>query len=131
MAWRVTAIRLVFAANVLVEGAAGLYCVYSSQAASRLLFVGMDIPSMVMRLLGAFWLSIALLSAIGISRTVRFSVVLVLQLIYKSIWLIAVALPAVVRSETDLIPTNTSALFFIWVIFLPFVIPWRYLLQSR
>jgi hypothetical protein len=130
MAWRTTAMRIVFGANLLVEGAAGIFSIYEPYKASRFLF-GNAVPTDAMRMLAAFWLSFALLSAIGIARTVRFSVLLVVQLVYKAIWLTAVALPAVVRFETDSLPGAITFLFVVWVVVLPFVIPWRFLVQSR
>lgn len=129
MSARVVAIRIVFGANILAEGAAGIWGLYEPIAASRFLFMGNAVAPMPMRMLAAVWLACALLSAIGLSRAVRFSVLLLVQLVYKGIWLAAVALPAIVRFDLDLLPGAITFFTFTWVLVLPFVIPWRYLLQ--
>jgi hypothetical protein len=131
MGWRVGAIRIVFGANILAEGAAGIYGLYEPLTASRFLFGGNAVPSDAMRMLAAVWLAFAILSGVGIARTVRFSVLLVVQLVYKGIWLAAVALPAALRFELDVLPGALTFFYTTWVVVLPAVIPWRYLLQSR
>ncbi|MCH2197992.1 MAG: hypothetical protein MK081_04370 [Flavobacteriales bacterium] len=75
------------------------------------------------RLVGALWIAIALVSIAGAIRPVTFSTVLVIQLIYKGLWLILVALPAF---NTKYPYPRALAIFFaIWVFVLPFIIPWK------
>ena len=49
--------------------------------------------------------------------------ILLVQLIYKSIWLIVVALPAI-RNQAKF-PEGMAFFFVVWVLVLPFVIPWK------
>ncbi|WP_343765739.1 hypothetical protein [Gangjinia marincola] len=51
------------------------------------------------------------------------SLVLVFQVIYKSSWILAVALPAFIQN--DPYPKGMAVTFLIWIIVLPFVIPWK------
>ncbi|MBC8154142.1 MAG: hypothetical protein H7Z72_14660 [Bacteroidetes bacterium] len=50
------------------------------------------------------------------------SLVLLFQLIYKSTWLLFVALPALLTNQP--FPRGMAVFFVIWVLMLPFVIPW-------
>jgi hypothetical protein len=130
MTARVTALRIVFGANILIEGAAGIWGLYEPIAASQFLF-GSAVSAISMRMLASVWLACAILSIFGLSRAVRFSVVLVVQLVYKGIWVAAVALPAIVRFDIDTLPGAITFFAFTWVAVLPFIIPWRFLIQSR
>jgi len=56
------------------------------------------------------------------------SVVLLFQLIYKASWLPAVALPAMLNGEPY--PAGMARFFVVWVVVLPFVIPWGTLFSN-
>ncbi|MEM8895340.1 MAG: hypothetical protein AAGC88_12230 [Bacteroidota bacterium] len=51
------------------------------------------------------------------------SLILLFQLIYKSSWLVFAALPALASNQPY--PKGMAVFFVIWVVVLPFVIPWR------
>jgi hypothetical protein len=51
------------------------------------------------------------------------SLVLLFQLIYKFSWLVFAALPAALNNQPY--PKGMAITFFVWVVILPFVIPWR------
>ncbi len=123
-------LKLVYAANVLVAGWVGSLSLFLPQVASRTVFSGTAAASPAMQVTGALWLSIALLSFAGCFAPRSFAVVLVLQLIYKASWLLVVALPAVAAGNRETLPGGMTVFFLIWVIVLPFVIPWRSLLAQ-
>jgi len=77
------------------------------------------------RLVGALWLGITVLSILGLLFPEKMSVVFLFQLIYKGSWLIFAALPAIVNSQPY--PKGMAVCFLVWVVVLPFVIPWKYL----
>ena len=78
-------------------------------------------------LVGALWTGIMILSALGLRDPVRYSPVLLLQLIYKSLWLLADALPLALRGKWRLIPWGIATSFAVIVLIWPFVIPWKFL----
>lgn len=79
---------------------------------------------------GAHWLTVAILSLGGLLiNPFTFSLVLLHQLIYKALYLITVTLPLLKRKRFDEIPIGMSVSFLIWVVLLPFVIPWDYLIS--
>jgi hypothetical protein len=78
-------------------------------------------------LVGALWTAILVLSALGLYAPLRFSPVLVLQLIYKTLWLFVFALPRVVKLSARNVPWGIAGSFLIIVLVWPFIIPWGYL----
>lgn len=120
------AIRLVFAANVLVAGAVGLASLFGGPSALRTVWQApLDPASQPVRVVGAFWTAIAVLSLCGLVWPRPFAAVLLVQLVYKASWLAVVALPAMLGSRTSQVPAGIATFFTVWVVILPFVIPWR------
>ena len=117
--------RLVYAANVLVAGTVGALTLFTPTAGSRLVYSDTAPPTTAMQMAGALWLAIAVLSLAGLFRPLTFSPVLLLQLLYKGGWLIVVALPAWLGGRA--VPGSMTTFFVVWVLLLPFVIPWQHL----
>jgi hypothetical protein len=69
----------------------------------------------------SFWAALALLSALGIRHPVRMTPVLLMQLVYKLIWLLAIYLPASPNTPMPLAPVMISG-----AIVDLLVIPWPY-----
>ncbi|MDX2152981.1 MAG: hypothetical protein SFV54_19720 [Bryobacteraceae bacterium] len=114
--------RIVYALNILVAGWVGLSALLAPRYAAVYVFSGAAEPSHTMTLVGALWMAIAVCSAFGLARPTEFAPVLVIQLIYKSLWL---AYVLVARPPEQ--PAAMTAFFAAWVALLPFVIPWRHL----
>jgi len=121
------AVRLVFGANVLVAGIVGATTLFRPAVARALVFGNTVDPSAALRIVGSFWLAIALLSAIGVFHPRPMLAVLVVQLLYKGLWLAVVAMPALVAGDSRGLPSGVAVFFLVWVAVLPFVIPWRVL----
>lgn len=81
-------------------------------------------------LVGALWSGILVLSILGLLHPLRYSPVLLLQLVYKSIWLTVYVAPRVVRGDWKTIPAGIALSFSAIVAVWPFVIPWTYLLGA-
>ena len=116
-------LKFVYAANILVAGWIGISSLFFPKNAVQSVFSGAYEVHPSVQLVGALWLSIALCSLLGLFRPLVFTPVLVIQLIYKSLWLLIVALPAVVQGQN--FPKPMAIFFLIWVLVLPWVIPWK------
>ncbi len=81
-------------------------------------------------LVGALWTGILVLSLLGLRSPLVWSPVLVLQVIYKSLWLGAYALPRVVRGDPRSVPPGIAGSFAVIVLVWPWIIPWRHLLAG-
>ncbi|MEM7626030.1 MAG: hypothetical protein AAF333_10420 [Planctomycetota bacterium] len=93
-------LRGVYVANVLVAGWVGLTSLLSPAAAYTAVFTGTvsgEDSDLAVRLIGCLWAAIAIVSAAGLVWPTGMAGVLLIQLVYKSLWLIAVALPLVLR----------------------------------
>lgn len=115
-------LRVIFIANIIVAGWIGITSLVSPSRAIATIFSGAYATTELVRLVGCLWLAIALLSVLGLWQPMTFAPVLLLQLFYKSTWLIVVALPAI-RYDRPY-PAGMAVFFLVWVLVLPFAIPW-------
>jgi len=118
-----TAIKLMYIANILVAGWISISSLFFPKIAQQTVFNNAFEYSEAIRLVGALWWAIFILSILGLFFPKPMSLVLLFQLIYKSSWLIFAALPAMTKGLPY--PKAMAIFFIIWVIILPFVIPWR------
>ncbi|MEO6920767.1 MAG: hypothetical protein ABI171_17430 [Collimonas sp.] len=72
-------------------------------------------------MLAAFWT----LSILGLRYPLQMLPVLLWELAWKSIWLVVVAAPLWSAGKMD-DATLAMAITILWVVIVPFVIPWRY-----
>jgi hypothetical protein len=117
-----TAIKLVYIANIIVAGWIGITSLFFPKLSVATIFQNAYQQTDIIRLVGCLWLAITILSVFGLWRPLTFSPVLLLQLIYKGTWLLVVALPAIKYNQAY--PSGMAAFFLVWVLVLPFVIPW-------
>lgn len=119
------AMKIMYIANIFLAGWISTSSLFYPKTAHLSVFEQNFEYSESIRLVGALWLGIAILSIAGLFFPEKMSVVFLFQLIYKSSWLIFAALPAI--SNNMAYPKAMAICFLIWVIILPFVIPWKYL----
>jgi hypothetical protein len=116
------ALYIIYIANIIVAGWISITALFYPKTAATTVFQNAYAPTEVIRLVGCLWLSIAILSILGLFRPIVFSPILLVQLIYKGMWLVVVAYPAVKNNQPY--PSGMAAFFVVWVIVLPFIIPW-------
>ncbi len=75
------------------------------------------------------FLAFGLLSVLGLMAPLKFSPVLLLQLVYKSVWFIAVILPLVVTDKLPDYAWITMGIFAVVVVGDLIALPFRYLLD--
>jgi hypothetical protein len=77
---------------------------------------------------GSVWLAILFLSVLGLFFPVKLSPVLLVQVVYKVLWLLVFFIPRIGdstrRSEID---WSLTGVFILLAIAYPFFIPWQYL----
>ena len=116
-------LKLVYVANIIVAGWISISSLFYPKTAQLSVFENQFIYSEAFRLVGALWFAIFLLSILGLFFPQKMSLVLVLQLIYKLSWLVFAALSAMMNTQPY--PKGMATFFVIWVVVLPFVIPWK------
>lgn len=119
--------KLMYLANIIVAGSISITSLFQPKTAVKSVFTGAFAYSEAIQLVGALWFAIFLLSIVGLFYPKQMCLVLVFQLIYKSSWLLFVALPAVMNSKPY--PKSMAIFFVVWVVLLPFVIPWKEILN--
>ena len=118
-----------YAANVIIAGFVGLVCLMGSRQRVHRVF-GNHFWGAGTKVVGAFWLSLALVSVLGFQYPLVFAPVLVIQFIYKTIWLLFEGIPKALDRQTGNLPRGMFVIILIWALVLPFVIPWGGLLYS-
>lgn len=116
---------LVYIANILVAGWISFTSLFAPERARLTVFEGTVEFSDTIRLVGALWFAIFLLSCLGLLFPRQMQLVLLFQVIYKGTWLLVVALP-LWRQDLPY-PNGMATFFLIWVLALPWVIDWGYL----
>jgi hypothetical protein len=116
------ALKIVYVANIIVAGWISISSTFFPKISSKTVFENAYQPTEVIRLVGCLWLAIAVLSALGLWQPISFSPILLVQLIYKGTWLLVVALPAIKNNQPY--PSGMAVFFLVWVVVLPFIIPW-------
>jgi len=116
-------IKVIYIANILVAGWISITSLFFPAVAERSVFGNAFAYSEAIRLVGALWGAIFILSILGLFWPQQMSLVLVFQLIYKASWLLFAALPAIIQSNPY--PKGMAVFFVVWVVILPFVIPWQ------
>ncbi|MEL6141467.1 MAG: hypothetical protein AAFU67_07595 [Bacteroidota bacterium] len=114
---------VIYGANVLVAGWISISSLFFPKMAQQTVFEGQFAYSESIRLVGALWLAICLLSIVGLFYPKEMRLVFLFQFIYKLAWLLFAALPAIQKSEPY--PRAMAGFFLVWVVVLPFVIPWK------
>lgn len=115
-------LKVVYLANCVVAGWISITSLFFPKTAHATVFSHAFAYSEAIRLVGALWGAIFLLSVVGLFFPRSMSLVLLFQLLYKTLWLLVVALPALLNNQPY--PKGMAVFFLVWVMILPFVIPW-------
>lgn len=75
-------------------------------------------------ILGSLWTAILIGSGFGLFFPVTMSPLLLIQVIYKSLWLLVFVLPRLRTGRIGEIPWGIAATFAVIVVSYPWVIPW-------
>ena len=78
----------------------------------------------------SFWAALSAMGALGIRYPLKMLPVLILQLFYKSIWLLAVALPLWSAGQFDSAAAEMTKVFVGGVVVDLLAIPWPYVLAN-
>ena len=114
---------VVYIANILVAGWISLTSLFAPEKARLSVFEGTIEFSDSIRLVGALWFAIFVLSILGLFFPRQMQLVLLFQVIYKGTWLLVVALP--LWRQGLPYPSGMASFFLVWVLVLPWVIRWR------
>ena len=75
-------------------------------------------------ILGSLWTAILLGSILGLIFLVQMSPLLLIQVIYKSLWLLVFVMPRLLKGKVSEVPSGIALVFLMIVVSYPWVIPW-------
>jgi hypothetical protein len=81
-------------------------------------------------ILGSLWTAILIGSVLGLFFPVTMSALLLIQVIYKALWLLVYSLLRMLNGRSSEVPWGIASTFFVIVLSYPWVIPWGQLFES-
>ncbi len=85
----------------------------------------------VLGLCGSLFLALGLVSILGFRSPLKFAPVLLLELIYKPVWLVAVALPLFLKGQFPFYVVFISAVFITFIIGDLIAVPFAYVFSKK
>jgi hypothetical protein len=101
---RVGWLRLMYSVTIIIAGCSGIAILIIPDA-TKWMF-GAACPHFISGIIGSVYLAFALLSVLGLRSPLKFAPVILMQMIYKTVWLFGVVVPLYVNGEitADMIP---------------------------
>ena len=106
-------LRVMYAINLLGGGVPGAVMILAPTWALANMFPGTQDPA-IFGMTGSIWFAIGIASILGLFQPNLLKSVFLLQMIYKSIWVGAVAVPLMLTGDIAVLP---MAIFFVLVVF--------------
>lgn len=114
-----------YAFNILVLVPVGLLTLFGGEMGGQLACQGKFPESEGFRtILGSLWTAILLASILGLVYPVAMSPLLLVQVTYKSLWLVVFVLPRLLDGRGGEVPWGIALTFLVIVVSYPWVIPW-------
>ena len=82
-------------------------------------------------ILGSLWTAILLGSILGLIFPVQMSPLLLIQVIYKSLWLLVFVMPRLLKGKVSEVPSGIALVFLLIVASYPWFIPWGQIFGTR
>jgi hypothetical protein len=122
---------LPYAFNIIVLVPIGLMTLLGGERGGQLAYQGKFTESEGFRtILGSLWTAILIGSVLGLLYPIPMSPLLLIQVIYKTLWLLVFVLPRLLSGRSNEVPWGISLTFFVIVVSYPWVIPWHALFRA-
>ena len=118
--------------NIVVLIPIGLMTLFGGDRGGQLACQGKFRESEGFRtILGSLWTAILIGSIIGLFFPVPMSPLLLIQVIYKALWLLVFVTPRLMSGRASEIPSGIAFVFFVIVLSYPWFIPWQHLFVTK
>ncbi len=122
---------LPYAFNIIVLVPIGLMTLLGGERGGQLASQGKFPESEGFRtILGSLWTAILIGSVLGLFYPVTMSPLLLIQVIYKTLWLLVFVLPRLLGGRRREVPWGIALTFLVIVVSYPWVIPWQQLFRG-
>lgn len=116
---------LPYVLNILILVPIAPLTLWGGASGGRRAFQGKFVESEGIRtILGSLWTAVLIGSFLGLAFPVQMSPLLILQVIYKSLWLATFVLPRLLAGRVGETPPGITVSFVVIVATYPWVIPW-------
>lgn len=109
---------IIYIANIIIISWISISAIFFPRSAIRTVFSNSYEYSETVQLVGCMWASILIISLIGLWYPSEMAIIFVFQALYKSLWLVFVALPAYWNRKP--FPKPMAIFFLIWALVTPF-----------
>ena len=122
-------LKFLYLYTIIGAGGFGLGIIFMPDLVRSLLRMPVQDP-VTFGITGGVYLAFGILSIFGLKSPLKFVPVLFLQLLYKTIWLIGVILPLLLKGQLQLYGILITVIFLTYIIADLFSIPFGYLFSS-
>ncbi len=122
-------LKLLYLYTILGAGGFGLGIIFMPDLVRSLLSMPVQDP-VTFGITGGVYLAFGILSIFGLKSPLKFVPVLFLQFLYKTIWLIGVILPLLLKGQLQLYGILITVIFLTYIIADLFSIPFGYLFRN-
>ena len=121
-------VLLPYLLNIIVLLPVGLMALLGGPEAQRRLFQGKypDSPG-IRTILGSLWTALLIGSILGLFYPVSMSPILLIQVIYKTLWWLVFILPRLSSSRSQEVHWPMAGLFIFIILTYPWLIPWAHI----
>ncbi|MEI7853867.1 MAG: hypothetical protein WCJ06_09180 [Planctomycetota bacterium] len=82
-------------------------------------------------ILGSLWTAILIGSVLGLFFPITMSALLLVQVIYKTLWLLVYIVPRMLNKRSNEVPWGIASAFLVIIVTYPWIIPWAQLFGTR
>ena len=127
-----TLLHVAYTLNILVLIPVVLLALLGGEAGNRRVFQDKFPESEGTRtIVGSLWTAILVGSCIGLFHPIQMSPILILQVVYKSVWLLVFVAPRLAAGRGREVPWGVTIVFLVVVVSYPWIIPWLLLFGSH
>jgi hypothetical protein len=123
-------LKVMYMYTLVVSGGMGLGMILFPDTVQSILRFPPQDPVML-GACGSIFLALGLISLMGLRSPLKFAPVLLLELVYKPIWLVAVALPLFLEGRFPFYVVAMSAVFITFIVGDLIAIPFSHLFRNR
>ncbi len=127
-----TLLYIAYALNIVVLIPACLLALVGGEAGNRRVFQGKFSECEGTRtILGSLWTAILVGSGLGLFYPIVMSPILIVQVIYKSVWILVFVIPRFLNGRGREVPWGLAITFLVVIVGYPWIIPWGLLFGSH
>jgi hypothetical protein len=123
-------LKAMYVCTVVVSGSVGIGMILLPDTFQSVLRLPSQDPVML-GMSGSLFLALGLVSILGLRSPLKFAPVLLLELVYKPVWLVALALPLFLKGQFPFYIVFISAIFLAFIIGDLIAVPFSYLFTKK